>query len=124
MLPLLDFIVIMQRRFSKERGMQRRVVQIVELSRMEDKVLTGVLFDFDERNDILKKTEISSQILEEIAHHSSLEKNDLKKELEVRKRILEWMIREQIRKPLEVLEVIESYYYNPEKVLSTISELS
>jgi len=124
MLPLLDFIVIMQRRFSKEKGMQRRVVQIVELSRMEDKVLTGVLFDFDERNDLLKKTEISSQILEEIAHHSSLEKNDLKKELEVRKRILEWMIREQIRKPLEVLEVIESYYYNPEKVLSTISELS
>lgn len=124
MLPLLDFIVIMQRRYSKEKGMLRRVVQIVELSRMDNKVLTGVLFDFDEKNDLLKRTEISSQILEDIAHHSSLEKNDLKKEIEVREKILLWMLREGVRKPLEVLEVIESYYYNPEKVLSAISGLS
>jgi hypothetical protein len=34
------------------------------------------------------------------------------------------MIKQGIRKPLEVLEVIESYYYNPDKVLSTISELN
>ncbi|MFA5125593.1 MAG: ATPase, T2SS/T4P/T4SS family [archaeon] len=123
MLPLLDFIVIMQRHYSKEKGMQRRVLQIVELSRMDDKVLSGILFDFDDANDILKRTEIQSRVLEEMAQHSSLTKNDLKKEIEVRKLILEWMLRENIRKPLEVLEVIESYYYNPEKVLSTISEL-
>jgi len=123
MLPLLDFIVIMQRHYSKEKGMQRRVLQIVELSRMDDKVLSGILFDFDDANDILKRTEIQSRVLEEMAQHSSLVKNDLKKEIEVRKLILEWMLRENIRKPLEVLEVIESYYYNPEKVLSTISEL-
>ncbi|MFA6268994.1 MAG: ATPase, T2SS/T4P/T4SS family [archaeon] len=124
MLPLLDFIIIMQRRYSAQKGMQRRIVQIVELSRMEDKVLSAVLFDFDEKNDLLKRTELQSQILEEIAHHTSLEKNDLKREIEVRQKILEWMLREDIRKPLEVLEVIESYYYNPEKVLSTISNLS
>jgi hypothetical protein len=104
--------------------MQRRVVQIVELSRMEDKVLTATLFELDEKNDVLKKSELQSQILEDIAHHTSLEKNDLKREIEVRQKILEWMLRENIRKPLEVLEVIESYYYNPEKVLSTISSLS
>lgn len=123
MLPLLDFIVIMQRRYSKEAGMQRRIVQIVELSRMDDKVLSASLFEFDDKNDVLKRTEIQSRVIEEMAQKSSLVKNDLKKELEVRKHILDWMLREKIRKPLEVLEVIESYYYNPEKVLSTISQL-
>ncbi|MFA5931205.1 MAG: ATPase, T2SS/T4P/T4SS family [archaeon] len=123
MLPLLDFIVIMQRRYSKDKGMQRRIIQIVELSRMDDKVLSGVLFEYDDKSDTLRRTEIQSRVIEEMAEKSSLVKNDLKKELEVRKHILDWMLKENIRKPLEVLEVIESYYYNPEKVLSTISGL-
>jgi flagellar protein FlaI len=123
MLPLLDFIVIMERHFSKEAGMQRRVTQIVELSRMEEKVLFGTLFEYDDKLNYLKRTEIQSQILEEIAKKNSMSKNDLNKEVGVRKVILEWMLKQNIRKPLEVLEVIESYYYNPEKVLATISEL-
>jgi len=123
MLPLLDFIVIMERHYSKETGMQRRVTQIVELSRMEDKVLFGTLFEFDDKLNYLKRTEIQSQILEEIAKKNSMTKNELSKEVSVRKVILDWMLKQNIRKPLEVLEVIESYYYNPEKVMSTISEL-
>ncbi|OQA30663.1 MAG: hypothetical protein BWY55_00818 [archaeon ADurb.Bin336] len=43
-------------------------------------------------------------------------------EIVIRKKILEWMLSHEIRKPLEVLEVIDTYYYNPEKVLKTISE--
>jgi flagellar protein FlaI len=124
MLPLLDFIIVMRRHYSKESGMQRRVTQIVELSRMEDKVLSGVLFDFDEATSRLFRTEMQSRVIEDLAIHNALTKNDLKKEIEARKRLLQWMIAQNIRKPLEVLEVIVSYYYNPEKVLSTISELS
>jgi flagellar protein FlaI len=123
MLPLLDFVVVMERHYSPETGMVRRVTQIVELSRMEQKVLFGSLFEFDDKSGSLKRTDISSSILEEVAQKNSLIKNELKKEIEVRRTVLEWMIRQGIRKPLEVLEVIESYYYNPEKVLSTISEL-
>jgi flagellar protein FlaI len=123
MLPLLDFVVVMERHYSPETGMVRRVTQIVELSRMEQKVLFGTLFEYDNKSDSLKRTEISSSIFEEVAQKNSMTKNELKKELEVRKVVLEWMIKQGIRKPLEVLEVIESYYYNPEKVLSTISEL-
>jgi hypothetical protein len=41
-------------------------------------------------------------------------------EIVIRRKVLEWMIKEGIRKPLEVLEVIDTYYYNPEKVLKTI----
>lgn len=123
MIPLLDLIVIMQRRFSKEKGMQRRVTQIVELSRMNDKVLFGTLFDFDEKSDSLKKTGISGTILEEIALNNSISKLAVMNEISIRKKVLDWMIKEGIRQPLEVLEVIDTYYYNPEKVLKTISDL-
>jgi len=123
MLPLLDFIVITQRHYSKEKGMQRRVTQIVELSRMEDKVLSGTLFDYDAKHDLIFRTEIQGRVLEEMAEQNSLTKNELKKEIEARKNVLEWMIVQGIRKPLEVLEVIDSYYFNPQKVLSTIAEL-
>ncbi len=123
MLPLLDFIVIIERHYSKEKGMQRKVTQIVELSRMEEKVLFGTLFDFDEKSGLIKRTEIGSAVFEEIARKNSMTKIELMKELSTRKIILDWMLKQNIRKPLEVLEVIESYYYNPSKVLSTISEL-
>jgi len=123
MLPLLDLIVVMQRRFSKEHGMQRRVTQIVELSRMDDKVLFGTLFDFDDSSDSLKRTEIAGAVVEEIAEHNSLTKLDIIKEIKVRQKILDWMLKQGIKKPMEVLEVIESYYYSPEKVLSTMSGL-
>jgi len=122
MIPLLDMIVIMQRRYSKEKGMQRRVTQIVELSRMNDKVLFGNLFDFDEKSDLLKRTAISGILLEKIAQSNSISKLEVMNEIVVRRKILEWMIKEEIKKPLEVLEVIDTYYYNPEKVLKTISD--
>lgn len=120
MLPLLDLIVVMQRRFSKETGMQRRVTQIVELSRMEEKVLFGTLFEYDDKSDTLKRTELAGAVVEEIAQHNSMNRLDLMKEIKVRQHLLEWMLKQGIRKPMEVLEVLESYYYSPEKVLSTM----
>lgn len=122
MLPLLDLIVVMQRRFSKEHGMQRRVTQIVELSRMEEKVLFGYLFDYDDAEDRLKRTEIAGSVMDEIASHNSMSRLELNKELKLRERIIDWMLRQGIRKPMEVLEVIESYYYSPDKVLSTMAK--
>jgi len=122
MLPLLDIIVIMQRRNMKDLGAQRRVMQIVELSRMEDKVLFGNLFEYDDKNDVLKRTDLAGAVVEEMASKNSMNRTDISNELKLRKGILEWMIRQDIRKPMEVLEVIESYYYNPDKVLSTMHE--
>jgi flagellar protein FlaI len=109
MIPLLNLIVVMQRRYSKEKG-------------MHDKVLFGSLFEFDEKSDSLKRTGISGTLLEKIAKTNSVSKAVVMNEIVIRKKILEWMLSHEIRKPLEVLEVIDTYYYNPEKVLKTISE--
>ena len=119
----VDLIVVMQRRFSKEKGMQRRVMQIAEVSRMETKVLLSNIYEFNEAGGILKRTEVPSSIIEDVATKNSITKNDLRKEIDLRQMVLEWMLRKGIRQPLEVLEVMQSYYYNPKKVLSAIQSL-
>ncbi len=120
MLPLVDLIVVMQRIYSKENGMQRRVVEITELSRMDKKVLLANVFDFDESSGALKRTDLPSHVIEEFAQQNSLSKNEVKKEIETRRLILKWLIEKNVRKPLEVLEFLQSYYYDPKKVLSMI----
>ena len=120
MIPLVDLIVVMQRRYSKEKGMQRRVMQIAEVSRMEAKVLLANIYEFNDAEGVLKRTEVPSRIIEDVASKNSMTKNDLRKEIDLRQMVLEWMLRKNIRKPLEVLEVMQSYYYNPKKVLSAI----
>ena len=123
MLPLLDLVVVLQRRFSKDKGMQRHITQIVELSRMDDKVLFGTLFEFDDKVGVLMRTELAGAVIEEIAQHNSLTRLDLMKEIKTRQKILDWMLKQGVRKPMEVLEIIESYYYSPDKVLSTMSDV-
>jgi len=119
MLPLVDLIVVVQRNYSKENGVQRRVVQISEVTRMEDKVLLANVYEINSNNELVR-SEIPSHIMEQIASDMSVTKNEIKKEIETRRLILEWLIEKKVRQPLEILEFIQSYYFNPDKVLSMI----
>ncbi len=122
MLPLLDIIVVMKRTYSKEEGIFRNVLEIAEIARMEKKVLLANVFEHSYIKKELIRTELPSHILEKFANQNSMSKNDIKKEIETRKIILNWMIEKNISKPKEVLEVIQSYYFNPKKVISMIYE--
>jgi len=122
LIPLVDLIIVMRRHYSKTKGMERRVIQVAEVSRMETKVLLSDIFDFDESKGKIKRTEIPSGVIEKMAQRNSLSKNELKSEIATRQLVLEWMISKGIRAPLEVLEVIQSYYYDSQKVLRAIKE--
>jgi len=120
MIPLVDLIVVIQRFYSKEFGIKRRITEIAEVSRMDSRVLLSNLYEYDSALDRIKRTNIPSHLFEVLSSQLSLSKNDLKKEMEIRKMILEWMIEKDLRKPLDVLEVIQTYYYNPKKVVEMI----
>ncbi|NMA44412.1 MAG: CpaF family protein [Candidatus Diapherotrites archaeon] len=120
MIPLVDLIIVIQRFYSKELGIKRRVTEISEVSRMDNKVLLGNIYDFDETLDQAKRTEVPSRIMDVLSNQLLVSKIDLKKEIDTRKLILEWMIKKDIRKPNEVLEFIQTYYYRPDKVLQMI----
>jgi flagellar protein FlaI len=122
MLPLVDLIIVLGRHFSKEKGIQRNITQIAEVTRMENKVLLGTVYDFDRTENSLRRTVIPSHIFEEMAERATMTKNDLKQEISIRQGILEWMVKQNIRKPMEVLEVIQAYYFDQEEVLSIVSK--
>jgi len=119
LIPLVDLIVVMQRHYSKETGLHRQVVEIAELSRMENKVLLASLFEFKQKEGLVR-TQIPSHLIEELSDKLSISKTELKKEMDARRLVLEWMREKNVRKPLEVLEVIQSYYYNPKKVTEMV----
>ncbi len=122
MLPLVDLIVVMKRTYSKEEGISRTVLEIAEVARMEKKVLLANVFEYDQNRDLLLRTDLPSHVLEKFSNQNSLSKNEVKKEIETRKIILDWMIEKKIFKPKEVLEVIQSYYFDPKKVISMVYE--
>lgn len=122
MLPLLDLIVVMKRNYNKEKGISRIVLEVSEIARMEKKVLLANVFEHSSAREELVRTELPSHILEKFANQNSMSKNEIKKEIETRKIILEWMIEKGISKPKEVLEVIQSYYFDPKKVIEMIYE--
>jgi flagellar protein FlaI len=120
MLPLLDLVVVMKRTYDRELGIKRNVVEISEIARMENKVLLANVFEHNRSKEELTRTDLPSHILEKFANQNSMSKNEIKKEIETRKIILKWMIEKEITKPKEVLEVIQSYYFDPKKVIDMI----
>lgn len=120
MLPLVDLIILMEKEYSKIKGVSRKVVQVAEVSRMDNKVLLANLFEKNNSGKLVR-TDIPSGLIEKFAKENSMDKKEIMKEMETRKIILEWLIQNKVTKPIEVLEFIQSYYFDSEKVLSIIN---
>lgn len=117
-LALIDLIVVLKKNFSREKGISRSVSQIAEVSKMGEKILLANVFE--KIDSQLVRTDLPSHIIEEFALQNSIEKNVLKKEIETRQLVLSWLVENNFSKPEDILEVIQSYYFDSEKVISTI----
>ncbi|MEM0360165.1 MAG: ATPase, T2SS/T4P/T4SS family [Candidatus Diapherotrites archaeon] len=122
MLPLLNLCVIMFRMYDRRFGLIRRVKEIAEIQRMENKVLLSNIYEWDKKADLVKKTDVPSHTLDVLAEKTSLSKQELKDEILVRKRILDWMIENNIFRAPEVERVIQEYYLDPRGILEKISQ--
>ncbi|MBN1941504.1 MAG: CpaF family protein [Candidatus Diapherotrites archaeon] len=122
MLPLLDFVVVMQRTYDKSEGIMRRIKHIAEISRMDDKVLLSNVFEYNAKKDTIEKTDVPSHGFERLAELAGLSKRELKREIVVRQHILDWLQEEGIDSNEEVERIIQQYYYDPESVLKQVSE--
>ena len=121
MLPLLDLALIQIKMYSKEKGIIRRVSQVLEISRMEDKTLLAELFLWHRERDKIEKTDIPSHALEVLAERTSRTKKEVMREMKIREKILEWMLEKGIRSSPEVEEIIQKYYMEPESILEKVS---
>ncbi|MDD5148014.1 MAG: ATPase, T2SS/T4P/T4SS family [Candidatus ainarchaeum sp.] len=122
MLPLLDFVVVMQRSYSDRTGVMRNIKQIAEVSRMDDKVLLANVFEMNDKTQELERTDIPSHVFEALSQKAGVSKNELKREMLIRQKILDWMQSNNISKNKEVSEIIQTYYYDPETILKKVSQ--
>ncbi|MDO8537440.1 MAG: ATPase, T2SS/T4P/T4SS family [archaeon] len=121
MLPLLDLIVVQQRRYSKERGLIRRVAEIAEVTRMEDNALLASLYIWDPGKDEVNRNDVPSRVFEELGERVSKTKKDIMREVKVREKILQWMLQKGIKDNNDVDEIIQSYYYDAASLLEKVS---
>ncbi len=121
MIPLLNLIIMQHRMYIRGQGIIRRIVQISEIGRMENKPLLGDLFQWDPEKDELRRTDIPSRVEEMLAEKTMNSKKDLHKEMRVRQRILEWMLAKGIKATPDVEKIIQQYYYDPNALLEKIS---
>ncbi|MDO8634047.1 MAG: ATPase, T2SS/T4P/T4SS family [archaeon] len=124
MISLLDLIVVQNRFYVKGKGMLRRVSQVAEVSSMERKALVGTLFEWDRKTDEIKRTDVPSRLMEELADRLQVTKKEIMREITVRKKILEFLLEEKITSNIEVEKIIQQYYYNPESVLELVVKQS
>jgi len=122
MIPLLDLVIVMERHYSKKRGMIRTVKQIAEIGRMEETVLLNNIYEMNEKTGQVKRTNVPSELVEKLAISSGMTKNELKREILVRKKILEFLIRQGVRKRSEVEKIVQQYYFNSEAILKRITQ--
>ncbi len=121
LLPLLDLVVVMQRTFEKGKGILRRVRQVAEIGRMEEKVLLSNLFEFNDKAGRALRTDIPSHAMEVLSERCGMKKNELKREIAVRQRILEWMLEQGIASNEDVETFVQHYYFEPVKVLKMVT---
>ena len=122
MLPLLDLAVVMQRTYNPKVGMLRKVKQVAEVARMDEKVLLSNIFELNPKKDMIEKTDIPSGVVEKLADRAGMTKRELKREILVRKKIIEWMIKNGIKERPSVEKVIQQYYYDPKSLLQRVTE--
>jgi len=121
MIPLLDLIVVQYKMVGKDSGAARRVAQIAEVSGLEGKPLLSNVYEWDRKDDTLKRTKTPSHTLEVLAEKTGRTKNEVVQEINVRKLILEWMIKKGITSSSEVETLIQQYYSNPKKILERVA---
>lgn len=121
MLPLMDLIVVMQKTYTKEKGIMRRISHIAEVGRMNEQVLLANIYEWERKTDSVKRTDVPSRAIEILAERSGMTKKEVMQEMVVRQKILEWMIKKEITESSAVEEIIQGYYFNPQFVLEKVS---
>jgi ribosome recycling factor len=56
----MDIIIVLQRYYLRPNGIKRSVIQVAEVSRMDNKVLLANVFDTDETFNKIKRTDVPS----------------------------------------------------------------
>lgn len=121
MIPALDFIIMVNRFYRKDRGTFRRVMEVSEIAGIEkDSIQLSRLFTYDAYTDSLEPTGVPSMYLQKIARAAGLTIDEIYADISQRAAILEWMVKRDLTSIDKVGEVVKRFYYKREELLKKI----
>lgn len=121
MVHLLDMIIVLQKVNDYKGGMKRRVMQVAEVSHIDQNVLLSNLFERNPDTDTLMRTDTPSHLVQVMSDASGKPKQRITQELVVREKILEWMLKHGIKDAPSVEKIVQQYYFDPASVLDQVN---
>jgi flagellar protein FlaI len=113
----IDIITIQKRVEHVDKPTRRTVAtsEIVGLDPRSKEILTNDVYKWNPSKDTFEYTG-RSYLVERIAERKGITTDQANEEIQRRARVLEWMRARNVRKYLDVSDVIRRYYENPERV--------
>ncbi|HIH20452.1 TPA: CpaF family protein [Candidatus Micrarchaeota archaeon] len=111
LIPLADFVVVQHRVNDRRKGLIRRVMQISEVTKIEEGVIAmNDVFLYDFHSDTLERTKFQSAAVENLANYSGKTINEVKDEVAHRAEILALLQQKGVRRFEDVNSFLWKYY--------------
>jgi len=117
LIAMTDVIMVMARTEIEGKPARRTLTstEIAGIDSASKNILTEEVFRWKAKEDTFEYLG-HSNLLEKHMKKMGLSESDIRSELQRRKMVLEWMVRKNIRRHVDVANVIREYYANPERV--------
>ncbi len=121
LIPTIDVIGVQTRVQVGDKSVRRMVniAEVVGLDPTTKDVLTNDVFKWNPKTDTYVFYG-RSYVLENIMKRHGYKHEEVMEELNNRRLVLEWMVRNNIRDFKDVVEVIRTYYVNPQQLLDRV----
>lgn len=111
MVPALNLIIMQGRFIHPEKGPIRRIREITEVVGVKNnRVELNQVFKWEIKDDILKRTQNPSVLIQSIGENTGLTIEEIENEIQKRKEYLDSMIAEGIREDFNIKKNLEDYY--------------
>ena len=120
MVEAVDINLVM---FRDRRRNFRRAMELAEIDLNDDatEVEANVLYEWQSREDEMKKQADSESVYENLKMHTGMTSEEIDENLREKEDILEWMIMNDLSEVDTVGKIIAEYYSNSDKVLEVVS---
>jgi len=110
LVPLVDIIVVQNRLRFAGNETKRRVVQVSEVSSLDDRVALNEIFAWNPETRNLERTKLPIQSKEKLATITARSINEVSDEIERRKTVLSYLISHGITQNDNVCKFMDSFY--------------
>lgn len=121
MISSIDFIIMEKRIYRSDGISYRRITEIAEVVGIEEGTIQlSKLFEWDSEKDDFRNLTIVSKTLEEMANLKGIPISKLNDEWKKRQRVLNYLVKNNISSQIDIQQILETYYLNPNYVLNKI----